>query len=293
MRDFDTEIQEQAESHRDWKSISQMVSDLPTLPHIAAQAMVVVEDPNANAQKLAQLINQDVALASRVLKIANSAMFSRRRQITTLNQAIMIIGFKTLRGVIVAAALQRFSQSAYEVDRLVWENSVATAVSAHALAYRLGKRYLDEVFLIGLLHDLGKMVMMKQIRHEYIKLVKLTRQGKTFFEVEQENLGFAHPLIGALVAKKWNFPNDLCQAILHHHDPLDSNSEDEQQVKTLIIQVSDTVAHALGHGHMEGYPSSYENGLRALERLGLDDAMAAEFMEHIEQLFQNQIGALL
>src|SRR5258708_18788725 len=97
-----TEFEGRLAKGKDWREIVAWVGDLPPMPHVAARAISMVENPDTTAPELTDLLSSDTALAARVLKIANSAMFSRQREITTLNQAIMIIGFKALKGIIVA-----------------------------------------------------------------------------------------------------------------------------------------------------------------------------------------------
>ena len=119
---------------KDWTEIVAFVGDLPPLPHVAAQAISMVEDPDTTAGKLTTLLGQDTALAARVLKIANSAMFSMQREITTLNQAIMVIGFKSLKGIIVAATLRQLNRKFGKPEQMIWENSAATAIACHSLS---------------------------------------------------------------------------------------------------------------------------------------------------------------
>ncbi len=248
------EYKDHVSPEKDWKEIVAWVSDLPPLPHVAAQALTLIEDPDTTAGKLSQLLGQDAALVSRVLKIANSAMFSRQREISTINQAIMTIGFKTLKGIIVAATLRQLNRKFGPIEKMIWENSTFTSISARIAAAHMKKPYVEEIFLFGLLHDLGKLVLMRQIPKEYEEVIKKTAEGKTFNEMEQASFGFAHPLIGALVAKKWNFSGDTCQVILHHHDTVPEKIENELQEKTLLIALADLIGHASGSGHQEGYP---------------------------------------
>lgn len=258
---------------KDWKEIVAWVSDLPPLPHVAAQALSLIEDPDTTAGKLTQLLGQDAALAARVLKIANSAMFSRQREISTINQAIMTIGFKTLKGIIVAATLRQLNRKFGPLEKMIWENSTCTSIAARILATELKKPYVEEVFLFGLLHDLGKLVLMRQIPKEYEQLIKSSKEGKEYHVLEQESFGFAHPLIGALVAKKWNFSADSCQVILHHHDTVGDKIENELHEKTLITCLADLISHNCGFGHSEGYPDQTENSLKvaALFNLKIED----------------------
>lgn len=256
-----TSVPEEYKNHvapgKDWREIVAWVSDLPPLPHVAAQALTLIEDPDTTAGKLTQLLGQDAALAARVLKIANSAMFSRQREISTINQAIMTIGFKTLKGIIVAATLKQINRKFGPIEKMIWENSTCTSIASRIISTHLRKPYVEEVFLFGLLHDLGKLVLMRQIPKEYEKVVATSKSGEGFyFELEQKEFGFAHPLIGALVAKKWNFSPDTCQLILHHHDELPKAVENPLQEKMFVVALADIISHDLGFGH---FPEGYKN----------------------------------
>lgn len=276
-----------------WQEIVAWVSDLPPLPQVASQAIALIEDPDTTAGKLTSLLGQDTALAARVLKIANSAMFSCQREITTLNQAIMLIGFKSLKGIIVAATLRQLNRKLGKIEKIIWENSTCTAMTAHLIAQHLKKHYIDEVFLLGLLHDLGKLVLARQIPKEYETVLDHTKQGCQFFEVELETLGFAHPLIGALVAKKWNFPRETCQVILHHHDILPEQLSNELDEKTAIIQAADFIAHRLGYGHINGYPDLILETTQAMNRLGIGTDETGKLTEQAKKNYEAQSAAFM
>lgn len=282
------EFQGRLSAGKDWTEIVAFVGDLPPLPHVAAQAIAMVEDPDTTAGKLTNLLGQDTALAARVLKIANSAMFSMQREITTLNQAIMVIGFKSLKGIIVAATLRQLNRKFGKPEQMIWENSAATAIGCHSLTSYLRKPFVDEAFLLGLLHDLGKLVLVRQIPNEYQNVINATKKGVPFIDVEQEQLGFAHPLIGALVAKKWNFSMETCQVILHHHDPLGDTPSGLTDEKTAIVQAADAVSHFIGYGHPEGYPDQSQIVAAALNRLGIKDGEQEKVILQIKDAFAAQ-----
>ena len=244
---------------KDWREIVAWVGDLPPMPHVASRAIQMVENPDTTAPELTDLLSSDTALAARVLKIANSAMFARQREISTLNQAIMIIGFKALKGIIVAATLRQINQSFGKLEKLIWENSMCTALAATQIAKALKKRYVEEIFLLGLLHSLGQVVLLaqKETAKDYKKVLELIRdQHFHYAAAEDKTFGFSHPLIGALVAKKWNFSADTCQVILHYMDPVDGDrAEGELEEKTALIRLAEMISHAAGIGSPEGYPS--------------------------------------
>ncbi len=268
---------------KDWREIVAWVGDLPPMPHVASRAISMVENADTTANELTELLSQDTALAARVLKIANSAMFSRQREITTLNQAIMIIGFKALKGIIVAATLRQLNRNFGKLERLVWENSMSTAMCSTLLAKRLRKRYVEEIFLLGLLHSLGQIVLLFQASQDYKKVIKVIEEKHLdYATAEQEVLGFSHPLIGALVAKKWNFSAETCQVILHYRDPFDSKSpENETEEKTALVQLADQISHAAGIGSPAGYPNQMESITKLAVYVGFNPKTVTADLEEI------------
>jgi HD-like signal output (HDOD) protein len=270
---------------RDWREIVAWVGDLPPMPHVASRAISMVENPDTTAQELTDLLSTDTALAARVLKIANSAMFSRQREITTLSQAIMLIGFKTLKGIIVAATLRQINKNFGTLERMVWENSMCTATCANLVCKKLKKRYIEEIFLLGLLHSLGQVVLLSKPEtvkdcREVMKRIK--EKNIDFVAAEQEVMGFAHPLIGALVAKKWNFSAESCQVILHYRDPIDgARPESELDEKVAIVQLSDIVSHLANVGHPEGYPDQRDQANLVAAHIGFDAKASAQAVDEL------------
>lgn len=266
------------------------------MPQVASRAISMVENPDTTATELTELLSSDTALAARVLKIANSAMFSRQREITTLNQAIMIIGFKALKGIIVAATLRQLNKNFGKLEKLIWENSIGTATSATYICRKLKKRYHEEIFLLGLLHSLGQIVLLfnKETSNDYKNVIKLVRDSHLDYNTsELQTFGFAHPLIGALVAKKWNFSSETCQVILHYKDPVEGpKPETELDEKTAIVQLGDMVAHVAGIGSPEGYPDQMESIRPLAKFLGFEekdmDATFEELINTVQQQFEKE-----
>lgn len=281
---------------KDWREIVAWVGDLPPMPQVASRAISMVENPQTTAQELTDLLSNDVALAARVLKIANSAMFSRQREITTLNQAIMMIGFKALKGIIVAATLRQMNKSFGKTERMIWENSMCSAMCSAVVTKKLRKRYVEEIFLLGLLHGLGQIVLLVQpeTQRDYKQVLTTIRDKHLdYATAEQATFGFAHPLIGALVAKKWNFSAESCQVILHYRDPFDSEKpETELDEKTAIVRLSDLVSHASGVGTPEGYPDCKAEILDVAKYLGFEAESIETTLEQIvkdtQAQFQNE-----
>ena len=281
---------------RDWREIVAWVGDLPPMPHVAARAISMVENPDTTSNELSDLLSSDTALAARVLKIANSAMFSRQREITTLNQAVMIIGFKALKGIIVAATLRQISKNFSKLEKLVWENSMCSAMCATNISKKLNKVYVEEIFLLGLLHSLGQIVFLfqEQTRKDYPLVIKLiSEKNYDYVTAEAEVMGFSHALLGALVAKKWNFSPETCQVILHYKDPVETESpQTELEEKTAIVQLADLLAHKAGIGSPEGYPQDDAKIQELAAYVGLAperrDEILAEIISESQTQFANE-----
>jgi HD-like signal output (HDOD) protein len=158
------------------------------------------------------------------------------------------------------------------------------------------KRYADEVFLLGLLHSLGQIVLLVQseTQKDYLQVIKkIQDEHLDYVAAEQAVFGFSHPLLGALVAKKWNFSSDTCQIILHYKDPIEaSKPELENDEKTAVVQLADLLAHAAGVGSPEGYPNEIEKIHALAKYLGFEaatmEATIEELINQTQEQFNNE-----
>jgi len=173
---------------------------------------------------------------------------------------------------------------------------MCTAMCATIVTKRLKKRYVEEIFLLGLLHSLGQIVLLvhQGTTRDYPKVMQLIRDTHVdYASAEQNVFGFAHPLIGALVAKKWNFSADTCQVILHYKDPLEGSRPDsETEEKSAIVHLGDLVAHAAGIGSPEGYPNQLEQITALATFLGFDpknlDTTVEEIINETQRQFEGE-----
>lgn len=271
----------------DWRQILAWVDDLPPMPHVASKVLNLLSDPNTTGNMLSEFLKKDTALTTRILKIANSALFSRQREITTINQAVMLIGFKALKGIVVGATIRQMNQELNSIQKIIWDHSIATAMFATNIAKSLKKPYADEMFLFGMLHSFGQFVILnyKDTKDKFLDVLEIIKEKSCdYVTAEQEVYGFTHPLIGALVSKKWNFSAEICQIVLHYADSLDCLREKNiQNEKTLILKLSDVLSHFLKLGTPEGYPdlSMYIEGICTL--IGFpSDTLADDLNEIVE-----------
>lgn len=206
--------------------ITVRTGDLPPLPATAMRAMQMTRDPNVTARDLQTIISQDQALSARILRIVNSAAYCFRREVSTVSHAVTLLGVETVRSIIIAASIQLFSETGMRRvgdlgTKLMADHSWGTAIAARIIAQRVQYGNQEEAFICGLMHDIGKPVLLQRIPVEYLPIINDAYRGETtFHESEMLTLGFSHAQVGAHLAVKWNFPRQLSEAIGYHHDPL-------------------------------------------------------------------------
>lgn len=232
--------------------------DLPTLPEVATKVMEIANNPRSSAADMAKVISQDQALTAKILKLVNSAYYGFPRKISTITQAIVILGFRTVRDLVLNISISDMFNSK-SVGGLnaesLWLHNLGTAVTAKILAKRVGYDPVEEAFTAGLLHDLGKLVLIKLFPQEYEKIATIAKNGDRWIrDVEESILEIDHSIVGKWVAENWKFPPQLVQAIQMHHQP---NLDNEYPELTSIVHGSDILARIkkIGSGGDNQIPS--------------------------------------
>jgi len=232
------------------------VETIPPIPEAANRALKLVDDPNSTPHELAAILARDPALVSAVMRSANSALLGRAETVTALEEAVLVVGFGSLKSLLLGLTLKRWNTNFGAIEKLVWEKSLGTAAAAYVVATFLGKTYQDTARLCGLLHNLGQIIMLShpQIRKEYPAVLKyIQEQGVDFATAERAVIGFSHPLIGAMVGRKWQLPMSICTTILRYADPFEGvdNKQDEQ---VALIKLSAQLSMCAGLGCPPGHP---------------------------------------
>jgi putative nucleotidyltransferase with HDIG domain len=201
--------------------IVQTTGDLPTMPHLTSLIMSKISNPQATTQELNDVISKDQSLAARVLKIANSVFYGCPRTVTSLSDAVSIMGFNSIRSLVMASALRDFFKTTGLTEKLLWEHSIAGGSISKVIARSIRFSKSEEAFLAGLLHDIGKVILHIKLPDEMSSIVQevYNNPGTTFTEVEQASFGFNHAQVGELVARKWNFAEEIVEVIGNHHHP--------------------------------------------------------------------------
>jgi putative nucleotidyltransferase with HDIG domain len=223
--------------------------DLPPMPLVAVQVMKSVMNPDTSVDNLSRIISTDSVLVSRILKVANSAFYGCSRSIKTLKMAINILGFKTLRNMVVALSSKSMYGNTSPTEKFLWEHSLSTALASQLLAKEVGLGHSDDVFICGLLHDIGKVILSDQnptsyghVLPEYIKSAEST------VGFEKEHFGFTHAEVGGALCRSWKLPEELEGAIkFHHSNALDRLVELEPYMGKLssVIALADALSNKI------------------------------------------------
>ena len=268
----------------------QSIIQLPALPAIAIEIINMVEDPRTSASMLGRVISKDQVLTAKVLKIANSPFYGFSRKIATIDFAIIVLGFDTLKEVVMSVSLISSLSKKLTREfnsRQFWDHSIACGVIARALARNHGYRVIGEVFIAGLLHDIGILIINQYLFNEYKEIVKLIKQEKLSLEdAEMRVLGVTHGEIGSWLAEKWNFPGQLVDTIAYHHHPI--QSEQYREIVS-IIHMADVLCQKLDNGYFELEKDinldTQGEGILNLQDFNLTE----DFVNNYRQIFEEEI----
>jgi len=235
-------------------NILEDIETIPPLPEVAAQVLQMTNDPDVSAAELNQVISRDEALTANLLKLCNSAFYGLPRVISSVTQAIMYLGFQTVRNMVLSTTMDdvytRQDVSAYNYSpEGLSEHSFATAVAAQVISRKLRPGLADTAFTAGLLHDVGKIVLAKYVQEQKAELVEKSGSSHITQAAEQEILGLNHAQVGSKIGDKWNFPQELILAIGYHHHPEEA---DGRPLLAVITYLANLVVLRLGIGLADG-----------------------------------------
>jgi putative nucleotidyltransferase with HDIG domain len=201
------------------------VGEISTLPHVALRVMEVANDPKSGARELKEVMESDASLSARVLRSVNSSAYATRSKITNLQQAIAYLGIRQVRNLAMAASVSELFKKEEKIGpydrRELWRHLVSVGICARLVAMQRGLANFEDIFLSGLLHDIGIVLEDEHLHQPFAAAVlSLGDSGeeKTLPDVEAAHLGFDHTQLAFEVAEQWRFPEGVTAAIRHHHN---------------------------------------------------------------------------
>jgi HD-like signal output (HDOD) protein len=197
------------------------LGELRPLGSVATKVIQLTDGQRFSAHELALVISSDQALSAKLLRLANSAYYGFPRRITTIRDAVVLLGFRAVRSTTLATCLVDALPGSNVLDyQQFWHCSLTVGVTAEILARTEGARQ-DEAFTAGVLHNIGRLALDQYAPHAFAAVVQQWRQqGGKLLDIERELLGYTDAELGGALALHWNFPPELADAVAHHElDP--------------------------------------------------------------------------
>ncbi len=225
--------------------LARRVNELPTLPGVFHEVEALTRDPQVPAARVAQAIGRDPVMSTRLLRVANSARYGLSQPVTTVTRAASVMGQRAVRETVLVTSVLKLlpdDPAARELAGSFWRHSLAVGAAAQALGSHLGWQQAEELFLAGLVHDIGKIFWLHHFPRELAAvLAEAERSGRTMLECETEQLGMNHARLGRTLAKRWRLPAPYGDVIAGHHEPASS----AQPRLCWLVHAADVFAHAL------------------------------------------------
>jgi HD-like signal output (HDOD) protein len=270
------------------------IYNLPPLPKVLSEALRLLDNKKTSNAELSALISKDQGVVSKILAIANSPMYGLQRRVTSIDFALLILGFSELKSIISVLSLtEAFKNKTdkYLDQKAFWHHSFLVGSASKRLAEDIGFYNSGEAFIGGFLHDMGISIIHRYLHSSFIQIHDLiTMENMPLQEAEMEVLGMDHQEIGNYLLERWNFPIELCNAILTHHTP--SKAKQEDKLMSTLIHFADFMTQKLQLGDFY-WDVNLELDKEALTVMQFknEDEMS-KFIEGYQEMFTNQIESV-
>ncbi len=276
------------------EDVVEMAGEMATLPIIFTRINEAVENPKSSFSEIGQIISGDSASSARLLKIVNSAYYGFSNKVETITHAITIIGTAQLRDLVLATAvIERFQGvPSKTIDmKSFWLHSISCGLAARILATYRHDRNPERFYVLGVLHDIGRLLMFLNIPDQMRKVIEMAEQEKiSLYEAEKQIIGFSHAEMGGFLMEAWNLPGTFQTAINFSHDP--SSTTPEYVTETSILHVADLISHCMEHGSSgDRYVPPLDE--EAWEKIGLRPSILASVVYQLDRHLDEAIHMFL
>ena len=269
-----------------FKQIIKHSKALPPMPEIMAKATAILSDDNAGFKEVGDVLETDQAMATRVLKLANSAYYGLSVPVESVQQASALLGFQTLIELITVVSTSQMmgkSLKGYNISsKEMWEHSLSVATAAKLIAEKKHPEFVGNAFNAGLIHDSGMIIIDEYIEKNKASFQNYLEDGITLHSAEKKILGFNHSEIASEFFKKWNLPPAQTKAIKYHHHPEAS----ENDILSYILHIADYIAMT------EKPEKNYKVNEQALSQLGFDENDIEEIFAQTKSAVSNIIQSV-
>ena len=246
------------------------LKELPSIPDVAGSVISLVNNPDVSFRTIADEISKDQAITTNVLKLCNSAYFNRGKEISSVERAVVTLGSKEVKDIVVLAATKTIldkSVIGYDLAKGdLWKHGLAVAVLSKKISLLKNKKSISDIaFTGGIIHDVGKTILALYVQKTYNEILDTVLKKQIPFHLaEREVMGFDHQEIGEQILKKWSFPDVLLNIVRYHHEP--DNAPEKYKLITSIVHVANTIClmGGIGIGSDGLYHEMNDNAVKLL-----------------------------
>lgn len=269
------------------------ILSLPVIPKVIFETMKLLDNPYTSAGELNKVISKDQSLLTKILTIANSPLYGLQRKVTTIEYAILVLGYRELRDIISALSVaEAFKNKTdkYLNSKEFMLHSYLTGTACKKIAADIGFANTGEAFISGFLHDVGVSIIHRYLHSSFITISEMVRsKGISHWEAEYQVLGMTHEQIGYYLLDKWNFPKEITEPILNHHS---INEPKSCPILGSIVNISDYMINKLKLSTVS-WDSNVTIAPHTASRFDLRSEIDEErFFEGYQDMFWNQIEFL-
>ncbi len=234
--------------------------DLPTLPVIVLKIVELMNKPEISILEIAKLVSADQVITSKIIKVVNSPFYALRQEITNLQHALTYLGLDKVKSLVLTCSLITHLEGkggGFNM-KTFWEHSFGCGIVCRIIAEKIKAGPVENVYLAGLVHDLGEIAISTGFKAEFPAILRLVQtEGYSFHAAEQAVLGYTHCEVGGWLARRWRFPEDLVDTMEHHHDPTSATTA---PTTVAIVNLADLFCRvrSLGYGFFENLDVSFE-----------------------------------
>ncbi len=235
------------------------ISTLPTVPAVLKRLSGIIEKPRITLVEISAFISNDPALTTKILKMVNSAIYGFPGRIASVSHATMLLGLNVIKGLLLGVSVFELMQKTMNG---LYEHSLACAIASRVIAQKKGLKEPEEISVAGLLHDIGKVILMLEFQTEYeAAMNEAQTKGISIFDAEKNQFNATHANVGSWLAEKWRFPRSLIEVIEFHHRPSQAKNA---PLEAAIVHMADILVRARGFGFAgenyvpEVHPAAFE-----------------------------------
>lgn len=272
--------------HVDAKRLISGVTKVASLPMMYTRITEAVSDPKSSTKHLAEIISEDTALTAKLLRLANSALYNFPSKVNTVNHAVTVIGTRQLCELVLACSvvsLFKDIDAKYVNMESFWRHSVACGVCGRILASHRRDPNVEAAFVAGLLHDIGRLIMLKEIPEIMNEVFQESeKEGELLYVSEYSLMGINHATLGGMLLEQWRLPLRLIESVKYHHNPEVARN---YSIEAAINHVSDAMAHGLLYGGSgERFVPPVKNSVWL--KIGISDSALRMAIEEVEKQYQ-------